>query len=108
MFRSLLAASLMLAFIPVPARGLERPDVEFRIFQFPPNMIPTVDGKTDDWKIVGDEYGIGSDQLSDTVCGKGPNIDYGADKAVSKINGLTLHPYWERTPNCAVRWTLGK
>jgi hypothetical protein len=39
---------------------------------------------------------------------RGPNIDYGADKAVTKINGLTLHPYWERTPNCGVRWTLGE
>lgn len=36
----------------------------------------------------------------------GPNIDYGTDKAVTKINGLTLHPYWERSPNCGVRWTL--
>jgi len=37
---------------------------------------------------------------------KGPHVDYGADKAVTKLNGLTLHPYWERSSNCAVRWTL--
>jgi len=37
---------------------------------------------------------------------KGPHVDYGADKAVTKLNGLTLHPYWERSSNCGVRWTL--
>ena len=30
------------------------------------------------------------------------------DKAVCKINGLTLHPYWERGPNCGVHWVLGE
>ncbi len=38
--------------------------------------------------------------------GKGPNVDYGADKAVTKSNGLTLHPYWEHKPSCGVKWTL--
>ena len=37
----------------------------FKIFQFPQNMIPSIDGKTDDWDIVGDEYSIGTDQLTD-------------------------------------------
>lgn len=37
---------------------------------------------------------------------KGGNIDFGADKAATKINGLTLHPYWEPKPSCRVRWTL--
>lgn len=37
---------------------------------------------------------------------KGPNVDYGADKAVTKSNGLTLHPYWERKPSASVKWTL--
>jgi len=36
----------------------------------------------------------------------GPSVEYGHDKAVTKINGLTLHPYWERSPSCGVRWTL--
>ena len=37
---------------------------------------------------------------------KGPHVDFGADKAVTKKNGLTLHPYWERASNCGVRWML--
>lgn len=39
---------------------------------------------------------------------KGPSIEYGHDKAVCKINGLTLHPYWERSPSAGVRWTLAE
>ncbi|MFC1692109.1 PKD domain-containing protein [Candidatus Latescibacterota bacterium] len=63
-------------FVSLPqCRALERPDVEFRIFQFPGTMIPRIDGKTDDWDIVPEEYVIGSDQLSDTVMGKGTNLD---------------------------------
>jgi hypothetical protein len=37
---------------------------------------------------------------------EGPNAESGHDKAVCKLNGLTLHPYWERSPGCGVRWTL--
>lgn len=37
---------------------------------------------------------------------KGPHVDFGVDKAVSKRNGLTLHPYWEASPDCGVRWKL--
>ena len=40
----------------VPARALERPDKEFPIFQFPPTMIPRIDGRTDDWAIVPQSY----------------------------------------------------
>jgi len=37
---------------------------------------------------------------------QGPHCDFGDDKAVTKKNGLTLHPYWERSSNCGVRWKL--
>ncbi len=49
--------------------ALERPDVEFQIFQFPANLIPSIDGGTGDWDIVPDSYTIGSDQLRDTEKG---------------------------------------
>jgi hypothetical protein len=35
----------------------------YKIFQFPANMIPRVDGKADDWSIVPDSFTIGTDQL---------------------------------------------
>ena len=51
----------------VSAYALERPGVEFKIFQFPPNQIPRIDGTAEDWAIVPESYAIGSDQLKDTV-----------------------------------------
>ena len=49
------------------ADALERPGVEYKIFQFPRNMIPRIDGNTDDWDIVPDDYRIGAGELKDTV-----------------------------------------
>jgi len=39
---------------------------------------------------------------------RGLNSDIGVDKASTKLNGLTLHPYWERSMNCGMTWTLTK
>jgi hypothetical protein len=38
--------------------------------------------------------------------GEGAHVQYGKEKAVTKSNGLTLHPYWESHSNCGVRWAL--
>jgi hypothetical protein len=45
--------------------ALERTNVVFKVFQFPPTLIPTIDGKTNDWDIVPEDYVIGTDQLVD-------------------------------------------
>jgi hypothetical protein len=37
----------------------------YKIYQFPANMIPTIDGKGDDWNVVPDDYTVGMDQLWD-------------------------------------------
>ncbi|MFC1552908.1 PKD domain-containing protein [Candidatus Latescibacterota bacterium] len=66
---------LVLFALSANAAALERPDMEFKVFQFPSNMIPRIDGDTSDWDIVGDDYTIGTDQLSDTQKGQGTNID---------------------------------
>jgi hypothetical protein len=47
--------------------ALERPGVEFKIFQFPAHQIPRIDGDTRDWSMVPESYAIGIDQLRDTV-----------------------------------------
>lgn len=66
------------------------------------------------------EIGIPRNELADMAfkpgtsfgfsfcCGleNGSNMDFGLDKAVTKTNGLTLHPYWEPKPSCSVRWKL--
>ena len=51
----------------LPALALERPGVEFKIFQFPADQIPKIDGKSDDWAMVPESLAIGQDQLKDTV-----------------------------------------
>jgi hypothetical protein len=57
--------TLLAACLCIPAFAADRPGTVFKIFQFPPNMIPRIDGNTDDWKMVPDSYAIGMDQLSD-------------------------------------------
>jgi hypothetical protein len=37
----------------------------YKIFQFPADQIPRIDGKSDDWDIVPESYSIGMDQLWD-------------------------------------------
>jgi hypothetical protein len=58
-----------------PANALERQDVTFKIFQFPPDKIPRIDGNADDWEIVPDSYAIGMDQLEDTLAPGGHGTD---------------------------------
>ena len=51
--------------VPLLAGALERPDVEYKVFQFPSTMIPRIDGNADDWEIVPDEYRIGMSEHTD-------------------------------------------
>lgn len=61
-YRSVLIYTFFLFFVGhYPLFGQE--NREFKIFQFPPNMIPTVDGKMDDWNVVSADYAIGIDQM---------------------------------------------
>jgi hypothetical protein len=59
----LICAGLIL--MALPAAALDRTNEVFKIFQFPPDKIPTIDGNTNDWSIVPESYVIGSDQLVD-------------------------------------------
>lgn len=36
----------------------------------------------------------------------GSNADYGINKAITKNNGLTMHPYFKNVSNCNTHWTL--
>ena len=56
---------LVLLFCSLSARSTAQEKRSYKIFQFPANMIPQIDGKGTDWKIVPDEYRIGTDQLWD-------------------------------------------
>jgi len=58
-------AILLTAIFCCGAMALERPDVTFKIFQFPADQIPRIDGKAEDWDIVPADYVVGIDQLVD-------------------------------------------
>jgi hypothetical protein len=59
--KTLLGALLLL--MPFSAWPLDRPGTVFKVFQFPADKIPRIDGNPDDWQIVPDDYAIGMDQL---------------------------------------------
>jgi hypothetical protein len=56
---------LGLALLASPLRALDRTDVTFKVFQFPQDQIPRIDGDTSDWDLVPDSYAIKTDQLVD-------------------------------------------
>lgn len=47
----------------VSASALDRPEITFKVFQFPQDKIPRIDGDASDWAMVPESYSIGSDQL---------------------------------------------
>ena len=44
-------------------RALEKPEVTYKVFQFPADKIPRIDGDASDWAIVPESYVVGKDQL---------------------------------------------
>jgi len=52
-----------------------RPDKEFKIFQFPQNEIPRIDGDFSDWDMVPESYSIGLDELQNTRFGEGEKLN---------------------------------
>ncbi|HXB67491.1 MAG TPA: PKD domain-containing protein [Candidatus Acidoferrales bacterium] len=60
-----LTSPVLAAILCLPAPAADQPGTTFKIFQFPPDRIPRVDGNPDDWKMVPDDYAIGMDQLVD-------------------------------------------
>ena len=62
----LLAYAILTLCLPCPAAfALEHTNAAFKIFQFPTDKIPRIDGDTNDWNIVPESYVTGSDQLTD-------------------------------------------
>ncbi|MBC2605013.1 PKD domain-containing protein [Pelagicoccus albus] len=45
------------------AFGLEREGVEFKVFQFPADEIPRIDGDASDWDLVPESYVVGTEEL---------------------------------------------
>lgn len=58
-----LSLCLLLLTGVVGASAFDRPDVTFKVFQFPQDQMPRIDGKADDWAIVPESYIYGTDQM---------------------------------------------
>jgi hypothetical protein len=56
--------SLLFLLIIFPSTNAQT-DSTLKIFQFPADKIPRIDGNTDDWAMVPAEYIIGNSQLRD-------------------------------------------
>ena len=80
----------LLVLLRVPLLSLDRPGTVFKIFQFPPDRIPRVDGNPGDWSIVPDDYAIGMDQLvDDNHTGRKPDSkDLDVKVKVGWVKGL--------------------
>lgn len=66
---------LVVAFVTsATVASLAQDGRSFKIFQFPADMIPRIDGNTDDWDMVPDGYVVGVDQLWEDS-GKHPAAD---------------------------------
>jgi hypothetical protein len=55
----------LIAILQNSAHALDQTNVTFKIFQFPKDQIPRIDGSADDWAMVPDSYAISMDQLVD-------------------------------------------
>jgi PKD domain len=69
-----LLAIIGLLFVTASAHALDRTNIVFKVFQFPADKIPTVDGQTNDWNIVPESYAIHLDQFVDDT-GRHPQPD---------------------------------
>lgn len=88
--------------------SLARPEKEFKIFQFPQNQIPRIDGDFSDWKMVPDSYRIGIEELKNTKFGEGKPQDpkdFDLNVKVGWVKGLNrlyfyidaYDDYWDFT-----------
>jgi hypothetical protein len=67
-----------LILIPVLAlltMSFSRHDKEFKVYQFPQNQTPRIDGDFSDWDIVPDSFIVGTNELVNTVFGVGIDQD---------------------------------
>ncbi|RED98346.1 PKD domain-containing protein [Marinoscillum furvescens] len=82
---------LLMFCISVTSYSTARPDRVFKIYQFPINQIPRIDGQFSDWEKIPDTYTIGLEELNDTRFGNGTNLDpsdYDIDVKVAWVKGL--------------------
>ncbi len=100
-------------FVHSPLSALVFTDQELKIFQFPNDMIPRIDGNTEDWDMVTEDYIYNSDMMINTLAKKGESEeidqkDFHCRVRVGWVKGLNrlyflyeaYDDYWEfESPN---------
>jgi hypothetical protein len=91
-------------FCIVEALAFARPDKEYKVFQFPKDKMPRIDGEFSDWDMVPASYSVGLSELKDTHGGRGTNLDpaeYDINVKVGWVNGLNrLYFYIDAYDDC--------
>ena len=63
---------------------------EFKVFQFPHDKIPRIDGDAGDWEMVPDEYSIGLDDIRDVANSRKPDpANYDLKVRLGWVKGLS-------------------
>ncbi|QJU60909.1 PKD domain-containing protein [Sphingomonas sp. AP4-R1] len=62
---ALSAAALAVGLVAAPAPAFDKPQTTYKVFQFPQDRIPRIDGDFSDWDMVPDSYVVGQDQMTD-------------------------------------------
>ncbi|MEM9719820.1 MAG: PKD domain-containing protein [Bacteroidota bacterium] len=76
---------------PLPTYQLARGGKVFKVYQFPRDQMPRIDGQTEDWEMVPEEYQYGTDLLKDTEDGQGTEVapeDLEVQVTVGWVKGL--------------------
>jgi hypothetical protein len=84
--------------------------VEYKIFQFPADKIPLIDGNADDWAMVPESYSIRMDQLKETVKGvcshASSSAAHGEPCLPVQVHGVHARMYHIFTPAPERDWAL--
>lgn len=60
-----LAGTFALAAATPAGAAFDKPQTTYRVFQFPQDRIPRIDGEFSDWDMVPESYVVGQDQMTD-------------------------------------------
>jgi len=66
---------ILIGFVPNTSWAHHRNGKTYKVYHFPPDRLPKIDGETSDWDIIPASYVIDGSHLMDTVMGKGKNMD---------------------------------
>lgn len=82
-------AALLTLLPAASATAFDKPQITYKVFQFPQDRIPRIDGDFSDWDMVPESYVIGQDQMTDMDGGhKNPDKTLSIRVKVGWVKGL--------------------